>query len=138
MGISAPRPPILQMRKLQLREVPRVLPDHAGRRQQWRDSSCLQSCAFSPGLLPDLVARVSTMLLFQGSRGFHKPIPLMKLQRIALKCTSKKKQFCLGPGRWVRSSAQHFFGGLAISVLYINLLTSPALNKTKVMLFAPN
>lgn len=94
--------------------------------------------AVSKAMLPDLAASVSTTLLYQGSRGFHKPIPLIKLQRIALKRTPKKKQFCLGPWRWVRSSAQQFFGGLAISVLYINLLASPALNRTKVMLLAPN
>lgn len=57
-------------------------------------------------MLSDLVASVSTILLFQSSRGFHKASPLMKLEGVALKCTSTKNQFCLGPWRMIGSSVQ--------------------------------
>ena len=46
--------------------------------------------------MPDLGAGVSTTLLHQGSRGFHKPIPLMKLQRISSKTCPPEKAILSG------------------------------------------
>lgn len=90
-----------------------------------------------PGVLSDLVASASTIALSQGSRGFHKVVPWMKLEGKALKCTFVKKQFCLEPGRWASSSTQPFWWPGYLCYLD-NLLTSPGLSKTEAMLFVRN
>lgn len=48
------------------------------------------------GCGPIRVANVSTISLFQGSSGFHKAVPLMKLEGIALKCIFYEKAILLG------------------------------------------